>query len=123
MNAGLKMSLNLNAEAKLFFCCLCCFYDHHCWMEGAISAIHVLIPTAMPSSQPTKNGSLPAGPWDPRDGAPTGTKLMPSCFRSLRHQIWLTLTGKGKFTYFILHILSSCTKYSAFEKDGLFPRT
>lgn len=90
-------------------------------MEGAISAIQVLIPTAMPSSQPTKNGCLPAGPWDPRDRAPSRKKLMYSCFRNPRYQIWFTLTGKRE-----VHVFHpsppSCTKYSSFERDGLFLR-
>ena len=77
-------------------------------MQGANCAIQVLIPTAMPSSQPRQSSCLPAGLWDPRDGAPSGIKLASSCFRNLRHQIWFTLTGKREDR--VLHALPpSCT--------------
>lgn len=58
MNTALKMNLNLNAEAKLVFWLFMLFL---CWMDGATPAIRVLMPTAVPSSQPTKHGSRPAG--------------------------------------------------------------
>lgn len=56
MNTAWKM--NLNAEAKLVFSLFMLFV---CRMDGGTPAIQAPMPTVVPSSQPTKIGSWPAG--------------------------------------------------------------